>query len=104
MRAVCSLVSFINNALLCFKNFVQIYGLAALTAEWAIGAGGSFAKKILVAMMDKSAFFILIEMQMGVVVAPSLHVLFKGEDVMLLVFQPEKEADSFRCLWQAQQF
>lgn len=50
-------------------------------------------------MMDKSAFFILIEMQMGVVVTPSLHVLFKGEDVMLLVFQPEKEADSFRCLW-----
>lgn len=99
MRDVCSLVSFINNALLCFKDFVQINGFAALTAEWAIGAGGGFAEKILVAMMDKSAFFILIEMQMGVVVTPSLHVLFKGEDVMLLVFQPEKEADSFRCLW-----
>ena len=50
-------------------------------------------------LMDKLVFFILIKMQVGVVVTPSLHVLFKGEDVMLLVFQPEKEADSFRCLW-----
>lgn len=52
-------------------------------------------------LMDKLVFFILIKMQVGVVVAPLVHIIFEGKDVMLLVFKPEKEADSLRCLRQS---